>query len=233
MKLRISSLLLLSAAACSHGNDDPARIAATQTPDCTKITSSVQRLACFDSVAGTPVTLPAMTASSTLHASAEQATVATVPLIVQLVQRNENQRKPEDHRFLLSRSRDDGNGAMQIVISAPAINGTALGPVMAISCLSGITRLQLLAGHPIANNRLRMQLLLDGKAVADAAAWQVLEVGSIADAGRGLVAIDTLKQLGAGAQLQTKSDFPTLDGLVFDASDLHELIKQQREACHW
>jgi type VI secretion system protein VasI len=78
-----------------------------------------------------------------------------------------------------------------------------------------------------------MRLLMDAAPIADAAPWQVLDVGNIVDAGRGLVAIDTLKRMPGGSRLQTESDYAPLDGLIFDATGLLELIAQQREACHW
>lgn len=230
--LPLCLLLMLCLAACNGSNNDPNHPTAAQTPDCTKIVSSVQRLACFDTVSGTPISLPAKATTSSKAASTVESAVAS-PLIVQLVQRNEATRKQDDQRFLLSRSRDDTSGAMQVVISAPALGSEASRPIMAVSCLSGITRLQFIAAQSIVRNRLRLRLLMDDKPVAEAATWLVLDVGNIADAGRGLVAIDTLKQMPSGDRLQTQSDYAPLDGLIFDASDLHQLIAQQREACHW
>lgn len=224
--------LMLGLVACNGSNNDPNHASAAQTPDCTRIVSPVQRLACFDAVAGTPIPLPTKVTTSSKAVSTEDS-AAAAPLIVQLVQRNEATRKKEVQGFLLSRSRDDASDAAQIVISAPALGSVAPRPFMAISCLSGITRLQFITTQSIPRNRLRVRLLMDGKPVAEAAAWLVLDVGNIADAGRGLVAIDTLKQMSSGNRLQTESDYAPLDGLIFDASGLHELIALQREACHW
>lgn len=232
MKSLIPCLLVLGLAACGHGDNAPSQSAVPQTPDCTKIVPAVQRLTCFDTVAHTPISLPATASTATTSTAAEAGTVAT-PRIARLVQRNEAQRKADDHRFLLSRSREDDNGAAQMVISAPALGGGTPRPLLAISCLSGITRLQFITAQSIPHNRIRMRLRMDDEPVADAAPWQVLDVGNIVDAGRGLVAIDTLKRLPSGSRLQTESDYAPLDGLIFDASDLHELIGQQREACHW
>ncbi|HTV87196.1 MAG TPA: type VI secretion system-associated protein VasI [Dyella sp.] len=195
--------------------------------------SPVERLACFDTLAGTPIPQPVKTATaSTPTVDGEQGTAAS-PAIVKLVQRNEAQRKAEDHRFLLSRTQDGTSVASQIVISAPTLGSDVLRPLLAISCLSGITRLQFITRQPIPHNRLHMRLLMDDKPVADAAIWQVLDAGNVVDAGRGLVAIDTLKRMPGGNRLQTESDYAPLDGLIFDATDLHDLIAQQREACHW
>jgi type VI secretion system protein VasI len=81
---------------------------------------------------------------------------------------------------------------------------------------------------------MNIRLLLDGRPLGDARPWQVLDDGQVVDAGRGLVAIDQLRQLAqAGSQLRIESDSAQVDGLKFEASDLHRLITQQRKACHW
>ena len=222
--------LLLLLAGCSNQEQAPA--AAVQTPDCTKIASAVERLGCFDAVARTPGNIPGSAASTAAPAPATTVASENSPIIA-LVQRNEADRKGENHQFLLSRSTASDPGGAQMVISAPALGSDAPRPLLAISCLSRITRLQLLTGKAIPDNRVRIRLLLDDKPVTDTALWQVLDVGNIVDAGRGLVAIDVPKRLGNGSRLQTESDYPPLDGLIFDASGLQELIAQQREACHW
>ncbi|GAB2801877.1 type VI secretion system-associated protein VasI [Dyella kyungheensis] len=221
-----ASIFLL--AACSARESDADKRNTASTPDCTAIASAVERLACFDTVAGTPVHLPAAAASS---ASSTDAMIRS-PML-DLVQRNETPRRAGDHHFLLSRAQEEGSYGTQIVISAPALGNTASPPVLAISCLSGISRIQLIVGQPIANNRVRMRLLMDGKPIGDAGVWQTLDGGTIVDAGRGLVAIDLLKRMGSGERLRLESNYSPTDGLLFDASGLHELIAEQREACHW
>ena len=233
MKPFISCLLVLCLAACGRDSDDRHRAAAPTTPDCTKIRSSVERLACFDAVARTPAEPPAPAATATSTPDMVQQGSTASSLITSLAQRNETQRKADDHRFLLSRSRDEAADTLRIVISAPALGSEAPSPLMTISCLSGISRLQVIAAKPVPHNRIRMQLLMDGNPIADATTWQVLDAGNIVDAGRGLVAIDTLKRMGSGGRLQTQSDYPPLDGLIFDATGLSDLIAQQREACRW
>ena len=52
-------------------------------------------------------------------------------------------------------------------------------------------------------------------------------------AGRGRQAIALLRNMGGGHRLRLESDYPRLDGLVFDAEGLGELIEQERQVCRW
>ncbi|MOA31779.1 hypothetical protein D3C78_1529540 [compost metagenome] len=119
-------------------------------------------------------------------------------------------------------------------MSAPALGAVTSQAHLAISCLANISRLQLVVDAPIAADRLNIRLLLDGHPLGNSRPWQVLEDGRVVDAGRGLVAIDQLRQLAKqGGQLRIESDAARMDGLQFDAANLYRLIAQQREACHW
>lgn len=198
--------------------------------DCTTIVSPLERLACFDAASGTP---PAPVVA--LQApKAEQPAPARVPDIVSFAQRNESRRKAEQIGMLLLRVEESLPGRTKVVISAPAIGGAEPRPLLAISCLQNISRLQLLTAQPLDVNRVNIRMLLDGRPISASRPWQVLDDGTVTDAGRGLVAIEQLRHLTRPArQLQLESDHAPFDGLSFDASALHELMVQQREACHW
>ncbi|MBN3852234.1 type VI secretion system-associated protein TagO [Paraburkholderia sp. Ac-20340] len=209
---------------------------------CTAIVSPMQRLACFDTVAGTPAGLarPSATAAATASGTsvvtaASSPEAIAQPAIADLVRRNESTRQKESYQFLMSRSPDGGPDQSQIVISAPALGAgdSPQGPWLAISCKSGITRLQLLSPELLLDNRIRVSLAMDGRAISDATTWQVLESGNVVDSGRGLVAIELLRRIGNGARLKIESSNASLDGREFDATGLKNLIDQEREACHW
>ncbi|AOL09418.1 hypothetical protein WI95_32790 [Burkholderia contaminans] len=154
--------------------------------------------------------------------------------MVELVRLNEAKRDAGETGFRLSRTEEAVPGRWSVVMSAPALGGAASPPVLTISCLSNISRLQLLGSQPIAPNRMNIRLLLDGQPISASVPWQVLEDGTVVDAGRGLVAIEQLRYLvKAGGRLQVESDYAPFSGLLFDATNLHNLMKQQREACHW
>lgn len=223
---------------CDAGKQDaagPSAAAPAAMKTCTAIVSAVERLACFDALAGTPpapvATIPATQRD---EASAKDQKPATPPTIVELVRRNEAERGMGKTEFRLSRTEEAIPGRWSVVMSAPALGDATAPPILAISCLSNISRLQLLAKQPIAPNRMNIRLLLDGQPISASVPWQVLEDGTVVDAGRGLVAIEQLRYLvKAGGRLQVESDYAPFSGLLFDASNLHNLMKQQREACHW
>ncbi|UOB56968.1 type VI secretion system-associated protein TagO [Burkholderia pyrrocinia] len=232
------SLALLSAVALAGCDGKQPAVAASN--DCATIVSPQERLACFDAKAGTPPPAPSSPAALQAKAPAPPPTPATTPAsakrpdIAALVQANEAKRRADDTGLLLMRTPEKLPGQDKVVISAPALGGSTPGPTLAISCLQNISRLQLLTAEALPFNRANLRLLLDGRPVSASQPWQVLDDGTVTDAGRGLVAIEQLRHLAQPAQrLQIESDQPPFDGLVFDVSRLHEQLVQQREACHW
>jgi len=213
---------------------------------CTTIVSAIERLACFDAEAGTPPTANAESSASAADAAAADAAAAgavvaaapfelvRVPDIVGLVQRNESRRKADDAGVLLLRVGDAIPGQDKVVISAPALAGSEPRPLLAISCLQNISRLQLITAEPLDVSRVSIRVLLDGRPISGRRPWQVLDDGTVTDAGRGLVAIEQLRHLTrASQQIQLESDHASFDGLSFDTAALDALMVQQREACHW
>ncbi|WP_256831555.1 type VI secretion system-associated protein TagO [Pseudomonas sp. Pse1] len=169
------------------------------------------------------------------HAPVAPRAISRVLPIVDLVQRNEAKRPPEDQRFLLSSFPEPDNDQQhRLVISAPALGALPPRPYLAISCESRISRLQLVLDEPAKPNKIRIQLFKDERPVSEAYQWQVLDdAGLVVDAGRGLQAISLLRNMGGGQRLRLESDYPRLHGLVFDAEGLGELIEQERQACRW
>ena len=93
--------------------------------------------------------------------------------------------------------------------------------------------MQLLMAEPVVPNRIRLRLFKDDLPLAAAREWRVLDSGQVIDAGRGLPAIDLLRGMGGGQRLRLESDYPPLDGLMFDADGLGVLIEQERQLCRW
>ncbi|MGL4668299.1 MAG: type VI secretion system-associated protein TagO, partial [Saezia sp.] len=120
-------------------------------------------------------------------------------------------------------------------ISAPGLYKNPINPrvYLAVSCILNITRLQIISPLPIERQTIRVQLLLDNKPIGKETVWQVLESGTVVDAGRGLVAIDLVRRLGQGKSLSIVSDYSVLNDIRFDADGLNEHIQQERQACHW
>ncbi|MBN3824860.1 type VI secretion system-associated protein TagO [Burkholderia sp. Ac-20384] len=226
--MRWLNLTLLFSAAlvgCDRGHTAP-------HPDrtCTTIVSPQERLACFDAQVSTPAA--PVVAAPPIQTPARTAVAR--PDIVTLVETNEAKRRAGDTGSLLMRVPDGLPGQDKVVISVPALGGAAPGHYLAISCLQNISRLQLLTADALPINRANLRLLLDDKPVSDSRPWQVLEDGTVTDAGRGLVAVEQLRALIRPAQhLRIESDQAPFDGLAFDVGRLREQLAEQREACHW
>ena len=242
--MRSLSIALVCAAlvaGCDAGKQGTAAGPSAATPaamkTCTSIVSAIERLACFDALAGTPpapVAATPATQQNEAPAAANSQKPAKPPTIVELVRLNEAKRAAGETGFRLSRTEEAVPGRWSVVMSAPALGGATAPPILAISCLSNISRLELLESQPITPNRMNIRLLLDGQPISASVPWQVLEDGTVVDAGRGLIAIEQLRYLvKAGGRLQVESDYAPFSGLLFDATNLHNLMKQQREACHW
>lgn len=224
--IRLTLLTVSALVGCDSGTP-----AVAATTDCTRITSALERLACFDAAAGTPPASPGQ------HRPAVPTTAKPTvekPHITRLVEASEKGRRPEETVSRISRSADSLHGQDKVVISAPALAGPASDTYLAISCLSNISRLQLLSRDPLPVNHITVRLFLDDRPISPARPWQVLEDGTVSDAGRGLVAIGQLRHLTRPARLlQIESNHNPFDGMRFDASALAEQLSRQREACHW
>jgi len=190
---------------------------------CTSITSALQRLECFDRVAGTPMT--------SLRASVPKAR-PNVPEIVTAIAVLEKARPAGDLGFRMLES-DERDGQRRVLISAPALNRPSPRPLLTLACINNITRLQFIVHPPVQRHQARIALRLDGRTAAPEETWQVLDGGLLVDAGRGLAGIDVVRRLRSAAHLEVASDLPALDGLRFDAGALDALIAAQREACRW
>jgi type VI secretion system protein VasI len=195
---------------------------ASAARDCPRIVSNLERLACFDEAAGTP----ARSATRTWSAPEQEApSVLSVSL-------NEVQRAADDWGFLLTAQDEDGEGLSRLVISAPAIASAKPHPVLAISCVQNISRLQLITGQPLDTHRLDVRLFKDETPVSSGP-WQVQENGRVLDAGRGLPAIDQIKRLIGAQRIHLISEHPVVGNLSFDAVGLSPLIAEARKACRW
>ncbi|MFD4841349.1 type VI secretion system-associated protein VasI [Achromobacter sp. NPDC058515] len=221
-------LLLLAAANCHAGQAQGHALG-----NCTAIVSDVERLGCFDATAGTPPSPVPPAAQPGAGARAKSASSPAAPGVTELVRRNEAARQERNYSFLISLAEDQQPGQTQVVISAPALDAAAQRTYLAISCVSNISRLQLLAHRPFDRNQISIRLFIDDRPLSAARTWQVLEEGNVADAGRGLVAIELLRQFSSGGRLRVESDYAPVNGLMFDAEGLQGLVAQQREACHW
>ena len=197
-------------------------VLAGPTRDCPRVVSNVERLACFDQVAGTP----AYTTKRQRSAPEQQA-----PSVLR-VMANEAARAPDDLTFRIRSQNQGGEGPPALVISAPAIASGDERTYMAISCIQAISRLQLITRRPIEASWVKVRLTGEGWSTRETP-WQVMENGQVLDAGRGLPAIEQIRKLIGAQRIEVESDHPEIDGLTFDAQGLAPLIGQVRSTCRW
>lgn len=190
--------------------------------DCPRIQSNLERLACFDQAAGTP----ARVTKQAWSVPEQQAPS------VRSVMTNEAERPADDLTFRLGVTDDGGVAHKRLVISAPAIAAAEPRPYLAISCVQNISRLQLITAHPVDARWVKVQLQGE-RGSTGVTPWQVMENGQVLDAGRGLPAIEQIKQIIGAQRIHVVSDLTVVDGLSFDAQGLDPLIEQARKTCRW
>lgn len=176
----------------------------------------LERLACFDEVFGTPVTLSAPAGMS----------VSPRPVDWRLAYAMETARQPEDGVLY----RDAGRQGGQLVTIA-AVGATPPRPLMTVQCHNNITELALMLPRPLA--RERVTLSFSGAGGPREQTWRVRDEGLVVSAGRGLPAIRTLKDMLAGERLRFSSTESHLDGLIFDLAGLPAALEPLRRSCGW
>nr|WP_290667653.1 type VI secretion system-associated protein VasI [Halomonas sp. HL-48] len=181
-----------------------------QARSCAQETSRLERLKCYDAV---------------FQTSTSSVDDSELPELWHTVERQEAAR-PGDDMGLLMQETDD-----EVVISVPALGTTPPRPLLVMACEKLITRFQL--HMPTAVDVSRVDIELSGNGGSVEQQWRVRDGGQVVSGGRGLPAIDTLRQLLGADQLTLRSDVAALDGLRFDVSGLRDDIKPLRDACRW
>ncbi|MDQ7729133.1 type VI secretion system-associated protein VasI [Halomonas sp. SpR8] len=177
---------------------------------CADETSRLERLSCYDDV------------FQTVDASADERELTD---LWYAIERQEGARDTDDVGITVNRSGGD------VLMSVPALGTTPPRPIMVMACEKQITRFQLHLPEPIDNARVELQLSGDSASINQQ--WRVRDSGHVISGGRGLPAIETLRQLLSANEVALSSDVTSLDGLRFDMTDLRQLIQPLREACRW
>ncbi len=181
---------------------------------CVKITSKLERLYCFDQVFATPL----MAQQTELHAStyAEEWLRAT---------ENEAQRQGEAS-FFLGREEDSDN----VWLTASAIGAVPPRPILMLSCIDGISRVELVLSHYFETGSMQIAV---NDAASNGQRWRSDNTGYIFRTGRGLPAIKVIKTMLADKSLILNSDTEEIGGLHFDTTELKQAIMPLRKVCHW
>ncbi|TDV91100.1 type VI secretion system protein VasI [Halomonas alkaliantarctica] len=202
-------LWLLSMSSALQAEDSAAVL--EQAHQCGQENSRLDRLGCYDNLF--------LDEQSTPSDSAE------LPPLWHAVVSQEEKRNPDDFGLIVSA---EGN---QVLMTVPARGTTPPRPVLVLACEKLITRFQVHLPNALDTPRVSLRVVADGRDVSQQ--WRVRDDGHVVSGGRGLPAIETLRQLLSANELVLSSDAAALDGLRFDVSGLRQQIQPLRSACRW
>ncbi|MFW5443455.1 MAG: type VI secretion system-associated protein VasI [Methylococcaceae bacterium] len=199
-----------------------------KTPEqCTTIKSSLKRLTCFDHYFKTPIVIENKKQVS-------QVLRNRTSKIMQMAMRVEQQRTDEQTGFLSDEMLEhELAGQQRIILTTPAIGSSPPRPLLIISCINNITRLQIGLHQPINKGWIEISLGLNGGKQQTNSAWRMTGDGQIVDAGRGIPSINLLKTMQGQNRVQIHSQDISLQGLTFDITGFTQQVKSLRLACHW
>lgn len=119
-----------------------------------------------------------------------------------------------------------------VLITTPAIGYVPPRPVLMLSCVDNITRMQVALIHPLNTHDIAVTLNADNRKLHSR--WFVRENGMLLESSRGLSGIDEIKSLFGAKTLtvETGTDAAARK-LTFNINGLMQVITPLREACHW
>ncbi|WP_249977523.1 type VI secretion system-associated protein VasI [Vreelandella olivaria] len=206
----IGGLLMLSALISSPLQAEEYGALLERAQVCAEASSRLERLNCYDAIfQEVPLT----------------DEDAELPDLWHAIERQEGERRDDNVGLIVQQAGDD------VLISVPALGTTPPRPILVMACEKLITRFQLHVPVPINDARVDVQLTGNGSVVQQQ--WRVRDGGRVVSGGRGLPAIDTLRQLLDASEVTLRSEVAALDGLRFDVTGLRQEIQPLREACRW
>ncbi|MGP9665831.1 type VI secretion system-associated protein VasI [Halomonas sp. AOP22-C1-8] len=206
----IGGLLMLCLLACTPSKADEQSALLKSAQTCAEDTSRLERLNCYD----------ALFLEANLSVGENE-----LPALWRAIERQESARPDDNVGLIVNESGES------VLISVPALGTTPPRPIMVVACERLITRFQLHLPTPISGARVDLQITGNGRAVQQQ--WRIRDGGRVVSGGRGLPAIDTLRQLLDANEVTLRSDIKELDGLRFNVAGLRQEIAPLREACRW
>lgn len=179
--------------------------------ECRLESSQLIRLACYDKIMA-DTSVETQIDSSQMGKAWRQA------------MEHEMQRTDNSAGFLVTLPE---TGDYPVIMTIPAIGYAPPRPVMMISCIDNITRLQV----ALPRQQEAGSVMLTTDKTQFTADWFLRENGYVLESSRGLLGIDEIKRLLNGEKLTLK--LANNDRLTFNISGISEEIKPLRTACHW
>lgn len=137
---------------------------------------------------------------------------------------HEMQRKNHSSGFIVSQGQ---NNHYPVLMTMPAIGHQPPRPVLMLSCIDNITRMQI----TLPWQQKTGEITLTTNHTEFSSQWFLREQGYLLESSRGLAGIEEIKRLLSGDKLTIK--LANRDALTFNISGLSEEIIPLRTACHW
>ncbi|MBF1188144.1 MAG: type VI secretion system-associated protein TagO [Haemophilus parainfluenzae] len=141
----------------------------------------------------------------------------------------EKTRTTDSLNFLTKITESEDNPT--VVITTPSLGHKSPRPVLMISCVDNITRLQIAMPSPINERDVYLDVITNKTSFKTH--WFFRENGFLLEASRGLEGISEIQRLFKSSTLRFNSDIPAINELVFKIEDLENEIKPLKTACHW
>lgn len=208
-------LCLWGLAASAQASDDTV----AKVEACTQIPSRLERLACFDELFNTPVAtvVPQQTADSSPYPEAFQVAMAS------------EKNRQQGMAFIAGHQAD---AVEDLWLTAPAIGALPPRPVLMLSCIDDISRVELMLPTALEDGWAQVGLQING-IEQQSQRWLSDDTGYIFRTGRGLPAIQVMKALIRGDDVRLRSANKAIDGLQFDTRELGSALKPLRQSCRW
>jgi type VI secretion system protein VasI len=178
---------------------------------CSDEPQRLERLACFDEVFGTPISL-----TLTEEMNGQQ------PERWRQAFAQEQRRRPNQGPIYRNTGHISGH-----LLTLSALGSTPPRPLLAIQCHNNITELSLMLPETVADERLTLDFG-QGEQM-----WRVRDDGYVVSGGRGLPAIRTILDMSGSGDVTVASSNSRIDGLMFDLTDFGNRLRPLREACGW
>ncbi|WP_353668613.1 type VI secretion system-associated protein TagO [Marinomonas sp. THO17] len=120
--------------------------------------------------------------------------------------------------------------SFNLYITLPTINYELNkgGPILMLSCVDNISRLDLILNKPIRDGRINVSL-----AGMEQQMWRSDDTGLVISSSRGAVANDYIKSILAKDEVNFYSNNPNLNALVFLPTGLRKKIGEDYKQCAW
>lgn len=204
----MAPLLVVTTASAENSDSEILTQALTE---CRLESSQLVRLACYDKIMADSATETQLD-SSQMGKAWRQA------------MEHEMQREDNSAGFLVTLPE---SGDYPVIMTIPAIGFAPPRPVMMISCIDNITRLQV----ALPRQQEAGSVMLTTDKTQFTADWFLRENGYVLESSRGIPGIDEIKRLLNGEKLTLK--LTNNDRLTFNISGISQDIKPLRTACHW